>query len=1031
MADQSGGRAYVAYLAVNVPLVALIFLLPRLHTVLWGLMGWGAVTAVIVGTVKNKPRHRKPWILVAVALAAFICGDMTFDLLTKLTHRANPFPSLADVFYLATYPLFAAGLLGMVRERRRGPDPGALLDALIVTSGAALLSWIYLIEPQVHASTLTLVEKVVSIAYPLGDILILSVLARLLAGGALRNTALRVLSTGALGLLAADVAYGWIQLNGTWKVGGPVDLGWVAFYLCWGAAALHPSMGQLTEKQPRRYRDLSIGGLLVLSGATLVGPTLLTWRVLVAGESTGAGIIGAASAVLFVLVMARLTGLAQAQAVHARREHALRAFSEHLLAATELDEVLDASVVAVAAMVGAGCRACVVTEIDGTTERVAVSQPPGLRGLPVIVAAESQDAAQVRFLAPHPSRLGLGNWWTSTVLDDERGPGRRILVSHDGPLPQDVVAVLDTVATQLVVAVQRVELARDLHQRQDEARFRSLIQNASDVIVVVQPTGRLKAETPSIEAVLGYTAADLQRLSLTELVHPDDAPQALVVLDAMDSGSRADPIRTEWRIRHADGRWLDMEVIANDLSGDSEVGGAVLTLRDVSERTVLEQELRHRAFHDSLTNLPNRVLFHDRVDQALARGQRLPTATSVLLLDLDDFKLVNDTLGHAAGDDLLVQVADRLAGTLRSADTAARLGGDEFGVCAEFEQGDQAAVTRLAERILSTFQQPFLIGRESLTARVSIGVATADDHTVTATDMLRQADLALYSAKNAGKGSFRFYEPNLRQAVLARVERRAELEHAIEHDELRLHYQPIIQLTDDRVVGLEALVRWEHPDRGLIPPSEFIPLAEESGLILPLGEWVLNQACADLNRWQALEGAIDCAPLRMNVNVSPHQVDSEHLVEVVDAALARHPIAPSSLTLELTETCLTQDSEDVLTCLHQLEDRGITLALDDFGTGYSSLGYLHRMPIRTLKIDRTFVKAMDTDEGMALLRAIFAMACSLGLGVVAEGIEEETQAQELLRQGCVTGQGFLFGRPMAAADLDSLLLPDDASLVAA
>ena len=603
------------------------------------------------------------------------------------------------------------------------------------------------------------------------------------------------------------------------------------------------------------------------------------------------------------------------------------------------------------------------------------------------------------------------------------------MVSHEGPLPLDVVSILDAVAAQLVVAVERVELAADLNQRRGEARFRSLIQNASDVIVVAQLDRPWTSVTPSIEVVLGYKREVVERLDVGTLLHQDDASQAIVLVKSMLSGSRSGPIRTEWRVRHADGRWIQMEVIANDLSRDPDVKGVVLTLRDVSDRRLLEEELRHRAFHDGLTDLANRVLFNDRVDQALSRMQRRGTLVSVLLIDLDDFKLVNDTLGHAAGDELLVQIGVRLMGCLRQDDTAARLGGDEFAVCAEVDPSAEFDPTALATRILAAFRDPFSLDGTQLTARVSIGVSTASDHTRVAADMLREADLALYAAKNAGKGTFRFFEPELHEAALARLERRAALENAIESGELRLHYQPIVRLTDGAIMALEALVRWQHPGEGLVPPLEFIPLAEQSGLIIPLGEWVLNQACADLSRWQrSWRAAYGMAP-HVSVNVSPRQLQSGHFLEVIDNALARHAIDPSSLTVEITESCLAEDSAEVLSCLRQLDERGIALSLDDFGTGYSSLSYLQRFPMRILKIDRCFVNAMGTNEGVSLLDAIVSMARSLGLSLVAEGIEDEDQAKELRRLGCEEGQGFLYWRPMTAGAVDELLEDANRSLV--
>jgi diguanylate cyclase (GGDEF)-like protein/PAS domain S-box-containing protein len=1029
---------YQAYLAANVPLVGLIFLFPQYHTFLWGSMGCGATAAVVVGTIRNRPRQKLAWILIALGLATFISGDITYDVLTRYMHENNPFPSLADVFYLATYPLLAAGVLGLIRARRREQDAGPLLDALVVTTGATLLSWIYLIQPYVHAHDMSFVVKAVSIAYPLGDILLLCMLARMLAGGTVRNLAPVFLGAGGVGLLTADCVYGWIQLHGNWKVGGPTDLGWVAFYVLWGAAALHPSMRQLTEQQPPRSRHLSMSTLVALTTATLVGPLLSVWRLVVDGQDKDAGMIAAASAVSFILVMARLTGLARSQAVLARRERALRAFGERLVAATERDEVLTSAVVAVDAMIGGTARACLLTELEGPTERVIVSRPTGFEGLQVILdSTQPPAAAGPRFIGVPPPAVRLAERWSSIPLSERSGKRHRILVSHDGPLAPDVVAVLDAVAAQFAIALDRVDLAADLHQRRGESRFRSLIQNASDVILVAQPGRPWTCETPSIEEVLGYPQDAVEALDMGKLLHPDDASQAMMLVATMLSGSRSGPIRAEWRLLHADGRWLPMEVIANDLSGEPNVGGVVLTLRDVSDRRSLEEELRHRAFHDGLTDLPNRLLFNDRVGQALNRMQRGGTSVSVLLLDLDDFKLVNDTRGHAAGDDLLVQIGTRLQACLRKGDTAARLGGDEFAVCAEFDPAGPLDLTALAKRILDAFKLPFsLAGTESLdgtelTAQVSIGVSTAGDHTSAAADMLREADLALYAAKNAGKGTFRLFEPELHQAVLARLDRRAALENAIKGGELRLHYQPIVRLTDGAIVGMEALVRWEHPVEGLVPPLEFIPIAEQSGLIIPLGEWVLNQACADLSRWQGPWLAAHGSALYMSVNVSPRQLQSAHFLEMIDTTLAGHAIDPSSLTLEITESCLVEDSEVVRLCLQQLDERGIRLSLDDFGTGYSSLSYLRRLPIRVLKIDRSFVKAMDTPEGLTLLDAIVSMAQSLGLSLVAEGIEEEAQLSELRLRGCDEGQGFFFWRPMTAGSLGELLDGHTRTLVAA
>jgi EAL domain-containing protein (putative c-di-GMP-specific phosphodiesterase class I) len=380
-----------------------------------------------------------------------------------------------------------------------------------------------------------------------------------------------------------------------------------------------------------------------------------------------------------------------------------------------------------------------------------------------------------------------------------------------------------------------------------------------------------------------------------------------------------------------------------------------------------------------------------------------------------------------------------LVGCSRKSDTVARLGGDEFAVCIEVAAGTQPDAAATAQRILDIVRTPFAVAGSDVVVRVSIGISTAVETTGGAADMLRDADLALYAAKNAGKGSYQFFDPSLHRIVVARLERRAALEKAIEAGQLVLHYQPVIRLSDGEIVGVEALVRWEHPDDGLVPPLEFIPLAEESGLVVPLGRWVLDRACADLSSWQHKWTRTRRPPLRVAVNVSPRQLQSTDFLHMVDKTLARHEIDPTWLTLEITESVLVQDSEEVMTRLRQLDSRGITLALDDFGTGYSSLSYLHRFPIQILKIDQSFVCGIDTDhdDRKKILDAIVSLASSLSLDVVAEGIETESQADHLRKLGCEYGQGYHLGRPVPAHAIDELLKrksdpdPDPVHLTAA
>jgi diguanylate cyclase (GGDEF)-like protein/PAS domain S-box-containing protein len=569
-------------------------------------------------------------------------------------------------------------------------------------------------------------------------------------------------------------------------------------------------------------------------------------------------------------------------------------------------------------------------------------------------------------------------------------------------------------ATSRMLARQNVELrdraateqllTADL--RRSEERFRSLVRNSADIILVLHEDGTIAYESPAVERVLGRTSDERIGRSPLELVHPDDRDLAkrLLVDLAQTPGAEA---TAELRLRHADGSWRTIEAAAKNLLDDASVSGIVVNYRDITDRKQLEEQLRHQAFHDPLTGLANRALFMDRLEHALARSRR-DRRMAVLYLDLDDFKAVNDSLGHPVGDRLLVAVSERLRGALRPADTAARMGGDEFAVLLD-EMPAGAQRREIAERLLRTLRGPYGIDGRQLPVRVSIGMATPRASGEPADDLLRNADLAMYAAKRKGKDRVELFRSRLYAQERERLALKTDLERALDRGELRVVYQPILELRTGAMVGAEALLRWTHPERGPIPPAEFIPIAEESGLILELGRFVLRTACHEVARWPRPARGW---PLAISVNLSARQLNGT-LVREVSQALTAANLEPARLTLEITESVLVQDSQGTIERLAALKDLGVRLAIDDFGTGYSSLGYLRRFPIDALKIDRSFVAGLDGQaDQSALVGSIIRLAETLRLDTVAEGIEDEHQRRELVGLGAHLGQGFLFSHPL-------------------
>jgi diguanylate cyclase (GGDEF)-like protein/PAS domain S-box-containing protein len=553
--------------------------------------------------------------------------------------------------------------------------------------------------------------------------------------------------------------------------------------------------------------------------------------------------------------------------------------------------------------------------------------------------------------------------------------------------------------------------------RLEAGRFRSLVEQLPLSVYIdrLDDVSSNVYTSPQIEPMLGYSSVEWVENDdlFVQLLHPEDRERVLAAHHR--THTTREPLFIEYRLRTKDGRYLwvqdEARVVAD--GGEFVLQGYLL---DITARREAEEQLRYQAFHDALTGLANRSLFTNRVEHALVlRSQQTRTEVAVLFLDLDDFKGVNDTLGHAAGDALLRGVGVRIREALSPSYTVARMGGDEFAVLIEEVAGTPTAVDA-AERIVASLQTPFDVeGREVfVTASVGIAIGTVAD------DLLRAADVAMYRAKGSGKAQYVLYAPRMAEDLVGRLELVAELRRAKCEDEFVIHYQPVVDLESGAVVGVEALVRWEHPTRGLLAPDEFIPLAEETGKIVDLGKWVLAEACAQVARWRAeTPGA---AELSLNVNVSTRQVRPGVLVESVRSALVASGLPPEALTLELTESVLARRHEELRAVLAEVALLGVRLALDDFGTGYSSLSLLQDLPVHTLKVDRSFVNALDADTTrQGFVQAIVDLAQTLDVSLVAEGMETAAQTTELRRLGCQVGQGFHFSPPLGADEVGELL----------
>jgi diguanylate cyclase len=738
--DTMSGRAWRVYLAGGMAAVALYFLLPLeglWSSLAYDLIGLSSVAAILVGVRHLRPARPLIWWCFAAGQLLFVVGDMLYSVIDTILHQ-SPFPSVADGFYLGGYPVLAVGLLVLIRGRISDRDRAGLIDAAIIATGFGLLSWTFLMKPIATDASLSLLEQLISLAYPLGDVLLLAMVARLATSPGSRTTAYRLLGLALVLLLAADIGYAVLALVSSYE-GGLVDAGWLLSYVIWGAAALHPSMRSMSEVAPDQATRFTHRRLALLATTSLMAPAVLVQQGL-RHQPIDVGAIAFGSVVLFLLVVLRMAGL--------------------------------------------------VAQVQGQSAKT-----------------------------------------------------------------------------------------------------------------------------------------------------------------------------------------------------------------------------QHQALHDALTGLPNRALLRDRTDQAIHQADRELAPAALLLIDLDRFKEVNDTLGHHHGDQLLVQVGQRLQAALRTVDTVARLGGDEFAVLLPRIQTAEGAVA-VASKLLAGFDEPFRLEDLALDVEASIGVALYPEHGSDPDELLQRADIAMYVAKDTHAG-FVLFDPKHDQHSPDRLALLGELRRAIDHQQLVLHYQPKVDAHTGQMLGVEALVRWQHPDHGLIPPNDFLPLAERTGLIGLLTNYVLDAALHQCREWRQAGHELAIA-----VNVSARSLLDLAFPNQVADLLARWELPARLLMVEITESTIMTDPTHALKILGQLNAMGVQIAIDDFGTGYSSMAHLKTLPVHELKIDRSFVSHMTSNNRDAVIvHTTVDLGRNLGLRVVAEGVEDLQTLQELDALGCDAIQGYYISRPVPADDL--------------
>jgi diguanylate cyclase (GGDEF)-like protein/PAS domain S-box-containing protein len=958
------------------------------RTAVEGVAALFAASAIVWGVRAYRPPRREAWRSFAAGWALWGLGRLLNVVFPSMGAGTSTEVTLVDVPLLGGALFLVAGLFWLVAGDGHSGRKESAIDAGVITLAATLALWMLVIVEIVHEPALSGIDRVVSLAYPVTSLALLGTVVTLALAPRRRTPALWLVMAGIGAFLVSEVV-SLAAIVGPALDGVPIQAAGLAGPLLVGAAALRPDLGFVGAPSERTEVGLSEGRLIALWLAALCSPMAFL-ALATTGNATrdhlATDLVLAAgvTAVMLSLVLWRLAGtvshlgstLVERDAA-SERELAVADIAARLARAERIQEVRD-----IVRSSGALLEAD-----DASVDLWLPEDHPKDTSDSLLERDDEGELAP--YLLRHP-------------LYTDPAEGVLVIRSFE-PIPSGVRSALSLVAGEVGLALERARLATEL--RRSERRFRSLVQHAPDAITVLARDGRITYASPAMGRILGVTEGALIGMTFQELLHPDEVAEVDGILATLAEHPEGTTL-LERRVRRSDGGWRWIESRLTNLLGDRSVRGIVANHRDVTERKRLERQLEHQANHDALTGLANRR----QLSQELAETDNADF-DAMIFIDLDRFKDINDQLGHAVGDRLLATVAARIGANVRPGDLAARLGGDEFAVLLRDTSRQQAE--SIADRLLTTIREPMQIDGHDIDIDASVGVAVSEPGDGrTSRDLLHESDVAMYVAKREGRGRVAAFSPQMAEETLNRIELEAALRRALEREELRVLYQPVVDLVDGQTVGAEALLRWRHPTHGDIPPSEFIPVAERIGMIVPIGSWVLREAC-----WQAKAMSTADRPMNMHVNVSTVQLREAGFVEDVLGVLTATGLQPTQLTLEITESVLVDDNPVTRDSIDQLRGEGVRLAIDDFGTGWSSLSYLRDVPVDVLKIDRSFVAGVGMGpEEAALARAILQLSHTFRLESVAEGIETESQRKELTLRGCTHGQGYLFAPPLPAQD---------------